>query len=66
MPGLLIVVIGARASTCCAACVGQPPSVPSTGLLYCLPHLLQVQRLLEEYYKLDYEDVVGGVRTRFR
>ncbi len=26
----------------------------------------QVQRLLEEYYKLDYEDVVGGVRTRFR
>lgn len=28
--------------------------------------LLQVQRLLEEYYKLDYEDVVGGVRTRFR
>ena len=26
----------------------------------------EVQRLLEEYYKLDYEDVVGGVPTRFR
>jgi protein KRI1 len=26
----------------------------------------EVQRLLEEYYKLNYEDVVGGVPTRFR
>ncbi|GAB4820679.1 hypothetical protein N2152v2_007725 [Parachlorella kessleri] len=26
----------------------------------------EVQRLLEEYYKLDYEDYVGGVKTRFR
>jgi hypothetical protein len=25
-----------------------------------------VQRLLEEYYALDYEDDVGGLRTRFR
>ena len=26
----------------------------------------EVQRLLEEYFKLDYEDVVGGIPTRFR
>lgn len=26
----------------------------------------EVKRLLEEYYKLDYEGVAGGVRTRFR
>jgi hypothetical protein len=26
----------------------------------------EVQRLLEEYYKLDYEDVVAGMPTRFR
>ncbi|KAG2501152.1 hypothetical protein HYH03_000967 [Edaphochlamys debaryana] len=26
----------------------------------------QLQRLLEEYYRLDYEDSVGGVKTRFR
>ena len=25
-----------------------------------------MQRLLEQYFKLDYEDVVGGVPTRFR
>ncbi|PNH07982.1 Protein KRI1 [Tetrabaena socialis] len=32
-------------------------------------HALQraeLQRLLEDYYKLDYEDSVGGVKTRFR
>ena len=36
----------------------------------CVPQLAkeraEVQRLLEEYYKLDYEDYVGGVKTRFR
>jgi hypothetical protein len=26
----------------------------------------EMQRLLEEYYRLDYEDVVGGIPTRFR
>lgn len=26
----------------------------------------EVQKLLEEYYALDYEDTVGGLRTRFR
>ena len=26
----------------------------------------EMQQLLEEYYKLDYEDHVGGVYTRFR
>ncbi|GIL45728.1 hypothetical protein Vafri_2894 [Volvox africanus] len=26
----------------------------------------ELQRLLEEYYKLDYEDNVGGIKTRFR
>ena len=26
----------------------------------------EVQRLLEEYYRLNYEDVVGGIPTRFR
>ncbi|EFJ52328.1 hypothetical protein VOLCADRAFT_102989 [Volvox carteri f. nagariensis] len=26
----------------------------------------ELQRLLEDYYKLDYEDVVGGIKTRFR
>lgn len=26
----------------------------------------EMQKLLEEYYKLDYEDHVGGVYTRFR
>jgi protein KRI1 len=27
---------------------------------------MQVHDLLREYYKLDYEDEVGGVKTRFR
>ncbi|GAX72819.1 hypothetical protein CEUSTIGMA_g274.t1 [Chlamydomonas eustigma] len=26
----------------------------------------EVQKLLEEYYQLDYEDNIGGLRTRFR
>ncbi len=26
----------------------------------------EVQKLLEEYYKLDYEDNIGGLKTRFR
>eukprot|EP00798_Chlamydomonas_sp_ICE-L_P001660 gene1660-33055_t len=26
----------------------------------------ELQKLLDEYYKLDYEDTVGGLRTRFR
>ncbi|GFR40096.1 hypothetical protein Agub_g644 [Astrephomene gubernaculifera] len=26
----------------------------------------ELQRLLEEYYKLDYEDNVGGIKTRFK
>ncbi len=26
----------------------------------------ELQRLLEDYYKLDYEDDVAGIKTRFR
>jgi hypothetical protein len=42
------------------------PPAGAPLLLQLAAERAEVQRLLEEYYKLDYEDYVGGIKTRFR
>lgn len=51
-------------SALCGGRISQDDAAPDPEVV--ARQRADLQRLLEEYYKLDYEDNIGGVKTRFR
>ena len=45
---------------------GKDGTLTAGELMLMGAYALRVQQLIDEYFKLDYEDVVGGIPTRFR